>query len=109
MCGINFPLSVLPFPQELIKRPLYGAFRTNCSRNRRVTPNADIRKRLNWQQTHKLVALDAQASSSFGESVTLDGNWAIVGADNEDSITANSGAVYIFFTTGMSNGPSMQS
>ena len=53
----------------------------------------------NWHQTQKLVASDAHVNSGFGESVAINGDWAIVGADKEDSVTPNSGAAYIFRNT----------
>ena len=50
------------------------------------------------QQQQKIQASDAQASDTFGYSVSLssDGNTALVGAYLEDTGGTNAGAVYIF-------------
>lgn len=53
-----------------------------------------------WGQEAKLVASDRQMSDAFGESVDISGNFAIVGADQEDAADNGSvntaGAAYIF-------------
>jgi len=46
-----------------------------------------------WQQKHKLQALDKQSGDSFGFSVAISGDWALVGAYGKDS---NTGAAYLF-------------
>ena len=38
----------------------------------------------NWSQVQKIVATDRQADDNFGYSVSIDGNYAIVGAYGED-------------------------
>ena len=48
-----------------------------------------------WSQT-KIKPDDGSASSSFGTSVHIDGNYMIIGAPSEDEIADNSGAAYIF-------------
>ena len=50
----------------------------------------------------KRFALDAQAEDHFGQSVAIDGDYAIVGAPDEDgaSIDKYRGAAYIFYRTG---------
>ncbi len=50
----------------------------------------------NWGESKKLMASDAQASDWFGDSVSISGNTAIVGADGEDTGALYAGAVYIF-------------
>ena len=63
-----------------------------------------------WQQVQKLISSDRQSYDEFGRSVSIDGNYAIVGAYQEDhdttgtsssTTTANeyadvAGAAYIF-------------
>ena len=58
---------------------------------------------INWTQQAKIMAGDAQASDSFGMSVSIssDGNSAIVGARNEDTGGTNAGAAYIFKWNGI--------
>ena len=50
----------------------------------------------NWGEVKKLTASDAQADSSFGESVAVDGDTTVVGAWLEDSEGMNAGAAYVF-------------
>jgi len=56
----------------------------------------------NWQEVQKLVASDRGFNDNFGHSVSINGDYAIVGAQNEDhdSIGANtlqsSGSAYMF-------------
>lgn len=54
-----------------------------------------------WVQQQKLVASDGGAGDSFGTSVSLSGNYAVIGAAYDD-INANSdqGSAYIFFYNG---------
>ena len=55
-----------------------------------------------WKQSKKIVASDREASDMFGVSVSISGDYAIVGAYNEDQDKAgantlnNSGSAYIF-------------
>ena len=55
-----------------------------------------------WKQVNKLVASDRSAEDRFGEAVAISGNYAMVGAWNEDedangSVTLNdAGSVYIY-------------
>jgi hypothetical protein len=56
-----------------------------------------------WSQTQILRASNLGASDEFGNSVAIDGNYAIVGAHTEDGAangTAQSGAAYIFERNG---------
>ncbi|MDH5753103.1 MAG: Ig-like domain-containing protein, partial [Deltaproteobacteria bacterium] len=54
----------------------------------------------NWSQTQKLMASDAQADDWFGWSVSISGDYAIVGAYAEDGGTGDpvsgAGAAYVF-------------
>ncbi len=51
----------------------------------------------NWGQAKKLTAGDAQASDNFGRSVSIAGDYAILGADGEDAGGSSAGAGYIFY------------
>ena len=50
----------------------------------------------NWSQQAKLTASDGAANDSFGISVSISGDYAIVGADGDDDNGSNSGSAYIF-------------
>jgi hypothetical protein len=54
----------------------------------------------NWGEVKKITASDGAADDSFGESVSISGNYATVGAYVDDDNGTNSGSAYIF-------GPSM--
>ena len=49
-----------------------------------------------WTQKQKLLASDADASDQFGYSVSISGNYAIVGAYQNDDNGDGSGSAYIF-------------
>jgi len=54
-----------------------------------------------WSQQAKLLAADGAASDEFGISVSISGDYAIVGAYMDDGINGiNSGSVYIFYYDG---------
>ena len=54
-----------------------------------------------WTQQQKLLAADKTDGDHFGISVTVSGDTAVVGAYFEDDgITANNGAAYVFTRTG---------
>ena len=55
-----------------------------------------------WNQVAKLTAGDAAAGDWFGESVSISGNYAIVGADLDDDNGVRSGSAYIFERSGSS-------
>ncbi len=50
----------------------------------------------NWTQKQKIQASDKQNEDLFGSSVSISLNYAIVGADQEDTGGTNAGAAYIF-------------
>jgi hypothetical protein len=54
------------------------------------------REGTNWTQQVKLTAEDGQMSDHFGSSVSMDGNYIIVGARGDDDNGSNSGSAYIF-------------
>lgn len=55
-----------------------------------------------WEQLEKIIAQDRISGATFGNSVSIDGHFAVVGApkDNSDSLSQNpmfeTGAVYIY-------------
>ena len=68
----------------------------------------------NWSQQAYLKASNTEAGDSFGESVAIDGNTIVVGADREDSaatgvngpdnnLAPGSGAAYVFVRDGSGN------
>ncbi len=50
----------------------------------------------NWTIETKLIASDGAAGDGFGYSVAIDGDYAIVGAYEDDDNGTNSGSVYIY-------------
>ncbi len=55
-----------------------------------------------WSQQAKIQASDAEASDLFGQSVAVDGNYAVVGAYSEDAGGSAAGAAYVFIRSGTS-------
>ena len=51
----------------------------------------------NWGMVQNLFANDGAPNDHFGHSVSIRGNWAIVGAPGDDDNGANSGSAYIFY------------
>lgn len=49
-----------------------------------------------WSSGAKIAASDGAAADYFGLSVAISGQYAVVGADLDDSIAANAGSAYIF-------------
>jgi hypothetical protein len=49
-----------------------------------------------WTEKQKLLASDGAAGDYFGRSVSISGNYAIVGANNSDDKGIESGSAYIF-------------
>jgi hypothetical protein len=55
-----------------------------------------------WVEQQKLIALDGAASDYFGYSVSISGDYAIVGAVRDDDNGSNSGSAYVFLRSGTS-------
>jgi len=55
-----------------------------------------VRSGNDWIQQTRLVPLDGAAGDHFGNSVSIDGNYAVVAAHLDDDIGAESGSAYIF-------------
>ena len=49
-----------------------------------------------WVQQQKLTASDGAANDWFGHSVSISGDYAIIGADDDDDKGSSSGSAYIF-------------
>ncbi len=55
-----------------------------------------------WTQQAKITASDATTFDYFGASVSINGNYVIIGADGEDDVENASGSAYIFKRSGSS-------
>jgi hypothetical protein len=55
-----------------------------------------------WVQQQKLTASDGNAGDYFGYSVSISGDYAIIGAEDDDDKGSNSGSAYIFRWDGTS-------
>jgi len=55
-----------------------------------------IRSGNSWSQTTKVIASDGVANSRFGESVSISGEFAIVGSKWDDDNGSSSGSAYIY-------------
>ncbi len=53
-----------------------------------------------WTKEATLVATDAGAEDTFGYSVALSGDTALIGSNGHDALGPNSGAAYVFIRTG---------
>ncbi len=51
-------------------------------------------------QRQKLVASDAQQGDRFGHAVSVSGDWAVVGASEDDDLGSQAGAAYMFLRSG---------
>ena len=49
-----------------------------------------------WNQTAQLLASDGAAADHFGISVSLQGDRAVIGANQDDDLGSNSGSAYVF-------------
>ena len=49
-----------------------------------------------WEQTHKLIADDNDAGDIFGQSVSIDGNLMVIGAQLDDDAGTQSGSAYVY-------------
>ena len=55
-----------------------------------------------WSQQAKLTASDGAESDYFGSSVSISGDYVIIGAKSDDDNGSNSGSAYIFHRSGSS-------
>ncbi|MHC4976809.1 MAG: FG-GAP repeat protein, partial [Planctomycetota bacterium] len=62
-----------------------------------------VRSGTTWTEQTKLAASDATGGDHFGFAVALDGNTALVGANEDDDVAgSDQGAAYVFVRTGAS-------
>jgi predicted amidohydrolase len=54
-----------------------------------------------WNEIQKLTASDARADDLFGQAVSIQKGYAIIGAPGNDGTAVNSGAAYIFKNDGL--------
>ena len=62
-----------------------------------------VRSGTSWSQQAKLVASDAAASDYFGRSVSISGDYAVVGAQLDDDGGTDSGSAYVFKIVALQN------
>jgi len=55
-----------------------------------------------WNEQQKLLASDAEEHSSFGKSISIDGENVLIGSPKRDDIYIDSGAAYLFKYNGTS-------
>ena len=55
-----------------------------------------LRDVANWDEREKIVASDGATGDQFGFSVSISGNYAIVGAYDNDDVPSNSGSAYVY-------------
>ena len=79
---------------------IIGAYRDDDNGNFSGSAYIFIRSGSSWTQQAKFLASDGQAGDEFGYSVSIDGDYAIVGARYEDYNGEDSGSAYIFLRTG---------
>ena len=49
-----------------------------------------------WTEAARLDASEGEVGEQFGVSVALDGDWGIIGADDDDDLANNAGSAYVF-------------
>ena len=59
-----------------------------------------LRSGTTWTQQAKLTASDGAAEDEFGRSVSIDGDYVVVGACHDDDDGTDSGSAYIFHRSG---------
>lgn len=79
---------------------LIGAFADNSPLTDAGSAYVFTRSGSTWTQQAKLVASDAAATDIFGDSVSLSGDTAAVGAIYDDDNGSESGSAYIFTRSG---------
>ena len=78
---------------------LVGAFRDDDSGTDSGSVHVFEKPLAGWMdmtETHKLLASDGDADDFFGETVTMDGDTALVGAHNDEENGSQSGSAYLF-------------
>ena len=78
---------------------IVGAYKKNYGKFSGAAYIFHRTNRNSWDSGNMIVAPDAEAAISFGSSVSISGDYAIVGAPYCNQITTNAGAAYIFHRT----------
>ena len=81
---------------------LVGAYKDDDNGTDSGSVYVFVRSGSSWSQQAKLSASDGAASDNFGTSVSLSGDTAIVGANQDDDDGLNSGSAYVFTRSGSS-------
>jgi hypothetical protein len=86
---------------------IVGAFRTDAngltdSGAAYIFKHSDVQGDPNWYEQAKLIASDGEVNNTFGNSVSIEGEFAIVGSRNDDDNGSISGSAYIFQRDGES-------
>jgi len=79
---------------------IVGAWYNNSNGNRSGSAYIFVRDGDDWTEQSRLTANDAAAGDQFGSSVSICGNFVIVGAPHNDDDGASSGSAYIFVRDG---------
>ena len=77
-----------------------GARREDTGGTDRGSVYIYVRSGTTWTQQAQIQASDAQDSDNFGWALSVDGDYAIVGAYTEDTGGLNAGSAYIFYKSG---------
>ena len=79
---------------------IVGAYGDDENGNYSGSAYTFVRNDEDWVQQEKLFAEDGEAGDLFGRSVSVNGDYAIVGSVLDDDVAPNSGAAYIYFRDG---------
>ncbi len=79
-----------------------GAYLDDDGGNNSGSAYIFVRDGTSWSQQAKLVADDAAAYDQFGNSVSISGDYVVVGASWDDDGGSNSGSAYTFVRSGTS-------
>ena len=79
---------------------IIGAYRNDDDGENSGSAYIFVRDGDEWTQQQKLTADDAAANDEFGCSVSLSGDYAIVGASRDDDDAEDSGSAYVFVFIG---------
>jgi YD repeat-containing protein len=82
-------------------RIIVGAYNDNLNTFDEGSAYIFRREGTNWLQEKKLTANDANQQDLFGSSVSISGDYAVVGAYYDDDRGNNSGSAYIFRRNGV--------
>ncbi|GJM25097.1 MAG: hypothetical protein DHS20C16_15120 [Phycisphaerae bacterium] len=80
---------------------LIGARGSDMGANENGAAYVFVRSGAVWTQQAKLTAADGASEDNFGQSVSLSGDTAIVGASMDDDFGSNTGSAYVYKRTGV--------